>query len=196
MFGKTKHGCNRLAEQLEKAGLPALAIHGNKSQAARQKALSEFKSGRVRILVATDVAARGLDIPQLPLVINHDLPMVAEDYVHRIGRTGRNGASGEAISLVSPDEANLLRQIQKLLGREITMETVPGFEPSRALRTDAAPFADAPRAPRPGRNRRPHGKPRSAEAHAHAHTGPKPAREGQGEGRRGGGAHGGRRQAR
>ncbi|MBN8715625.1 MAG: DEAD/DEAH box helicase [Xanthomonadales bacterium] len=196
VFGKTKHGCNRLAEQLEKAGLPALAIHGNKSQAARQKALSEFKSGRVRILVATDVAARGLDIPQLPLVINHDLPMVAEDYVHRIGRTGRNGASGEAISLVSPDEANLLRQIQKLLGREITMETVPGFEPSRALRTDAAPFADAPRAPRPGRNRRPHGKPRSAEAHAHAHTGPKPAREGQGEGRRGGGAHGGRRQAR
>ncbi|MCR6495732.1 DEAD/DEAH box helicase [Thermomonas sp. S9] len=196
VFGKTKHGCNRLAEQLEKAGLPALAIHGNKSQAARQKALSEFKSGRVRILVATDVAARGLDIPQLPLVINHDLPMVAEDYVHRIGRTGRNGASGEAISLVSPDEANLLRQIQKLLGRAITMETVPGFEPSRAIRTDAAPFADAPRAPRPGRNRRPHGKPRSAEAHAHAHTGPKPAREGQGEGRRGGGAQGGRRQAR
>ncbi|TCT26104.1 DEAD/DEAH box helicase [Thermomonas haemolytica] len=196
VFGKTKHGCNRLAEQLEKAGLPALAIHGNKSQAARQKALSEFKSGRVRILVATDVAARGLDIPQLPLVINHDLPMVAEDYVHRIGRTGRNGASGEAISLVSPDEAGLLRQIQKLLGREITMQTVPGFEPSRAIRTDAAPFADAARGPRPGRNRRPHGKPRSAEAHAHAHTGAKPARDGQGEGRRGGGAQGGRRQAR
>ncbi|WP_240126994.1 DEAD/DEAH box helicase [Thermomonas alba] len=174
VFGKTKHGCNRLAEQLEKAGLPALAIHGNKSQAARQKALSEFKSGKTRILVATDVAARGLDIPQLPLVINHDLPMVAEDYVHRIGRTGRNGASGEAISLVSPDEANLLRQIQKLLGREITMETVPGFEPSRAIRTDAAPFADAAHAPRPRRNRRPHGKPRASQAHAHAHTGQKP----------------------
>jgi ATP-dependent RNA helicase RhlE len=96
VFGKTKHGCNRLAEQLEKAGLPALAIHGNKSQAQRQKALDQFKSGKARILVATDVAARGLDIPNLPLVINHDLPMVAEDYVHRIGRTGRNGASDEA----------------------------------------------------------------------------------------------------
>ncbi|GAB1408156.1 DEAD/DEAH box helicase [Thermomonas brevis] len=183
VFGKTKHGCNRLAEQLEKAGLPALAIHGNKSQAARQKALNEFKSGKTRILVATDVAARGLDIPQLPLVINHDLPMVAEDYVHRIGRTGRNGASGEAISLVSPDEAHLLRQINKILGREIAMETVQGFEPSRAIRSDAKPFDNAPRAPRPSRNRRPHGKPRTAEAHAHAHTGPKPQRDGE----RGGG---------
>ncbi|WP_240097022.1 DEAD/DEAH box helicase [Thermomonas flagellata] len=180
VFGKTKHGCNRLAEQLEKAGLPALAIHGNKSQAARQKALSEFKSGKTRILVATDVAARGLDIPQLPLVINHDLPMVAEDYVHRIGRTGRNGARGEAISLVSPDEAGLLRQIQKLLGREITIQVVPGFEPSRAIRTDAKPFADAARAPRPGRNRRPHAKPRSA----HAHAGAKPAPRGDGRSRR------------
>jgi ATP-dependent RNA helicase RhlE len=179
VFGKTKHGCNRLAEQLETAGLPALAIHGNKSQAARQKALNQFKSGKTRILVATDVAARGLDIPDLPLVINHDLPMVAEDYVHRIGRTGRNGATGEAISLVSPDEANLLRQIQKLLGRDIAMEVVPGFEPSRAIRSDAKPFDNGPRAPRPSRNRRPHGKPRTAEAHAHAHTGPKPARDGQ-----------------
>ena len=183
VFGKTKHGCNRLAEQLEKAGLPALAIHGNKSQAARQKALNEFKSGKTRILVATDVAARGLDIPQLPLVINHDLPMVAEDYVHRIGRTGRNGASGEAISLVSPDEAHLLRQINKILGREIAMETVQGFEPSRAIRSDARPFDNALRGPRPSRNRRPHGKPRSPEAHAHAHTGAKPQRDGE----RGGG---------
>src|SRR5690606_3754452 len=171
VFGKTKHGCNRLAEQLEKAGLPALAIHGNKSQAARQKALGEFKSGKTRILVATDVAARGLDIPDLPLVINHDLPMVAEDYIHRIGRTGRNGATGEAISLVSPDEAHLLRQIQKLLGREIAMETVSGYEPSRAIRSDAEPFRQQPRGPRPSRNRRPHGKPRAPEAHAHAHTG-------------------------
>ena len=184
VFGKTKHGCNRLAEQLEKAGLPALAIHGNKSQAARQKALNEFKSGKTRILVATDVAARGLDIPDLPLVINHDLPMVAEDYVHRIGRTGRNGATGEAISLVSPDEANLLRQIQKLLGRDITMEVVPGFEPSRAIRNDAKPFDNGPRAPRPSRNRRPHGKPRTSEAHAHA--GPKQPRDAQRGSRQGG----------
>ena len=194
VFGKTKHGCNRLAEQLEKAGLPALAIHGNKSQAARQKALNEFKSGKTRILVATDVAARGLDIPDLPLVINHDLPMVAEDYVHRIGRTGRNGATGEAISLVSPDEANLLRQIQKLLGRDIAMEVVPGFEPSRAIRNDAKPFDNGPRAPRPSRNRRPHGKPRAPEAHAHA--GPKQPREAQRDGRRGNRQGGVRRDAR
>ena len=186
VFGKTKHGCNRLAEQLEEAGLPAVAIHGNKSQAARQKALNEFKSGKARILVATDVAARGLDIPDLPLVINHDLPMVAEDYIHRIGRTGRNGATGEALSLVSPDEGGLLRQIQKLLGQDIAMETVPGYEPSRAIRSDSKPF-NAPRGPRPARNgnRRPHGKPRTAEAHAHAHTGQKPQRDGQRNGRPG-----------
>ncbi len=178
VFGKTKHGCNRLAEQLEKAGLPALAIHGNKSQAARQKALNEFKSGKTRILVATDVAARGLDIPDLPLVINHDLPMVAEDYIHRIGRTGRNGASGEAISLVSPDEANLLRQIQKLLGREIEMDVVRGFEPSRPIRSDTVPFDNARRAPRPARGRRPlGGKPSHAkQPEARAHAGGKPER--------------------
>ncbi|MBM7093356.1 C-terminal helicase domain-containing protein, partial [Streptomyces sp. S12] len=98
VFGRTKHGCNRLAEQLEDAGLKSVAIHGNKSQAQRQKALRDFKANKARVLVATDVAARGLDIPSLPLVINFDLPMVAEDYVHRIGRTGRNGATGEALS--------------------------------------------------------------------------------------------------
>ena len=127
VFGKTKHGCNRLAEQLEKSGLPAVAIHGNKSQAQRQKALDAFKAGRARILVATDVAARGLDIPNLPLVINHDLPMVAEDYVHRIGRTGRAGATGEALSLVSPEEGALLNQIQKMLKAEIRMDVVSGY---------------------------------------------------------------------
>ena len=127
VFGKTKHGCNRLAEQLETAGLASVAIHGNKSQAQRQKALAQFKSGKARILVATDVAARGLDIPDLPLVINHDLPMVAEDYIHRIGRTGRNGANGEALSLVSPEEGALLRDIQKVLKAEIEMEVVRGF---------------------------------------------------------------------
>jgi ATP-dependent RNA helicase RhlE len=173
IFGKTKHGCNRLAEQLEAAGLPALAIHGNKSQAARQKALNAFKSGKARILVATDVAARGLDIPNLPLVINHDLPMVAEDYVHRIGRTGRNGAQGEALSLVSPDEAALLRQIQRLLKAEVTLQNVPGFELSRPLQIETAKMP--PRGGQPSRGHRPHGKP----AARHAHAGPKQHRGGQ-----------------
>ncbi|PJK15546.1 RNA helicase [Lysobacteraceae bacterium NML07-0707] len=162
VFGKTKHGCNRLAEQLEKAGLPALAIHGNKSQAARQKALDAFKSGKIRILVATDVAARGLDIPALPLVINHDLPMVAEDYVHRIGRTGRNGVQGEAISLVAQEEAALLRQIQRLLKTEIEIKTVRGFEPEKPLRLEG-------HLPKPGR-----GRPQSQRRVQ------KPRREGQG----------------
>ncbi len=155
VFGKTKHGCNRLAEQLEKAGLPALAIHGNKSQAARQKALDAFKSGRVRILVATDVAARGLDIPELPLVINHDLPMVAEDYVHRIGRTGRNGAQGEALSLVAPEEGALLRQIQRLLKSDIRMETVRGFEPTQPIHINAAQPGRSARPARTARNAAP-----------------------------------------
>ena len=184
VFGRTKHGADKLAKMLDKAGLRAAAIHGNKSQNQRTRALADFKSGKINVLVATDIAARGLDIDQLPRVINHDLPMVAEDYVHRIGRTGRNGATGEAISLVSPDEAHLLRQIQKLLGRDITMEVVPGFEPSRAIRNDAKPFDNGPRAPRPSRNRRPHGKPRAPEAHAHA--GPKQPRDGQRGGRQGG----------
>ncbi|RMH87241.1 RNA helicase, partial [Lysobacter pythonis] len=170
-----------------KAGLPALAIHGNKSQSARQKALDAFKSGRTRILVATDVAARGLDIPALPLVINHDLPMVAEDYVHRIGRTGRNGMSGEAISLVSPDEGALLRQIQKLLKRDITIENVPGYELDRPLRLDVPmpkpsrggkPAGQRPpRKPRGGGqaakpSHRPHGKPQEAGAKTHAGAAP------------------------
>ena len=197
VFGKTKHGCNRLAEQLEKAGLPALAIHGNKSQAQRQKALDQFKSGKARILVATDVAARGLDIPSLPLVINHDLPMVAEDYVHRIGRTGRNGAQGEALSLVSPDEGGLLRQIQRLLKADIAMETVQGFEPSQPIRLDANQpgrrGGGRPGGQKPGGGQRPprkpghraHGKP--AERGAHAHTAPK-----RGRGGRAGARHGDR----
>ena len=182
VFGKTKHGCNRLAEQLEQAGLKAVAIHGNKSQAARQRALNEFKSGKARVLVATDVAARGLDIPNLPLVINHDLPMVAEDYVHRIGRTGRNGASGEALSLVSADEAGLLRQIQRMLKADIAMEPVAGFEPSRPIRTDNAPFKAPARNPRPQRGHRPHAKPDAR----HAHAGPKQHRSNAGGGRQGG----------
>ena len=136
VFGRTKHGCNRLAEQLEAAGLRTVAIHGNKSQAQRQKALRDFKGNRARVLVATDVAARGLDIPDLPLVINFDLPMVAEDYVHRIGRTGRAGAEGLAISLVSHEEEGLLRDIRRLLKQDIAVEPIPGFEPLRPLRLD------------------------------------------------------------
>ncbi|KFN50539.1 DEAD/DEAH box helicase [Arenimonas composti] len=134
VFGRTKHGCNRLAEQIGKAGISAVAIHGNKSQAQRLKALRDFKSGDARVLVATDVAARGLDIPLLPLVINYDLPMVAEDYIHRIGRTGRAGASGEAISLVEADQAPLLRQIQRLLKTEVALVEVDGYAPTRPIR--------------------------------------------------------------
>jgi len=176
VFGKTKHGCNRLAEQLEDAGLKAAAIHGNKSQAQRQKALDAFKAGRVRVLVATDVAARGLDIPQLPLVINHDLPMVAEDYIHRIGRTGRAGASGEALSLVSPEEGGLLRQIQRMLNAEIVMDTVAGYAPSKPIRLDAPIPRNGGQRPtggqRPPRKpaHRAHGKPQDRSAHAHAGT--------------------------
>ena len=179
VFGRTKHGCNRLAEQLEKAGLQAVAIHGNKSQAQRQKALSQFKAGKARVLVATDVAARGLDIANLPLVINFELPMVAEDYVHRIGRTGRNGSQGEALSLVAPDEAGLLRQIQRLLKAEIALETVAGYEPSQPLRIDSAPV-HAPRGARPARGHRPHGKP--AQRHSHSHAGARPSRDGRNAG--------------
>src|SRR5690606_7980411 len=179
VFGRTKHGCNRLAEQLGKAGLPSVAIHGNKSQAQRQKALDAFKAGRARILVATDVAARGLDIPDLPLVINHDLPMVAEDYVHRIGRTGRNGAEGEALSLVAPEEGGLLRDIQRMLKAEITMEPVAGFEPSQPLQMNAKP-AQGRGGQRPGGQRKPasrgHGKPQPRGANPHA--GPKQHRGG------------------
>jgi ATP-dependent RNA helicase RhlE len=190
VFGKTKHGCNRLAEQLEEAGLPAVAIHGNKSQAARQKALKDFKSGKARILVATDVAARGLDIPDLPLVINHDLPMVAEDYVHRIGRTGRNGAQGEALSLVSPEEGGLLRQIQRLLKVDLQMDVVPGFAPSKPIRLDTPIPKNGG-----GGGQRPPGRP-AARGHARpaarptSHAGPKQHRPS------GQGAYAGRRDSR
>jgi ATP-dependent RNA helicase RhlE len=129
VFTRMKHGANRLAEHLEKVGIPAMAIHGNKSQGARTKALSEFKSGKLPVLVATDIAARGIDIDQLPHVVNFELPNVSEDYVHRIGRTGRAGATGEAVSLVCVDEEGFLRDIEKLIKRSIPRETVAGFEP-------------------------------------------------------------------
>ncbi len=144
VFTRTKHGANRLAEQLGKDGIRAAAIHGNKSQAQRVRALEDFKAGRVAILVATDIAARGLDIEQLPHVVNYELPMVAEDYVHRIGRTGRAGQVGEAISLVCVDEKPLLADIQALLRRPIPTETIAGFEPNRSIRPEPIRLRSTP----------------------------------------------------
>ena len=129
VFTRTKHGANRLAELLNKDGITSLAIHGNKSQGARTKALAEFKTGDLQVLVATDIAARGIDIDQLPHVVNYDLPNVPEDYIPRIGRTGRAGATGEAISLVCIDEAGFLRDIERLIKREIPSVVIAGFEP-------------------------------------------------------------------
>ncbi|MNJ27014.1 ATP-dependent RNA helicase RhlE [compost metagenome] len=131
VFTRTKHGANRLAEYLEKHGLTAAAIHGNKSQNARTKALADFKAGTVRIMVATDIAARGLDIDQLPHVVNFELPNVEEDYVHRIGRTGRAGRSGEAISLVAPDEEKLLKSIERVTRQKIPDGDLMGFDASK-----------------------------------------------------------------
>lgn len=129
VFNRTKHGANKLTKKLIAAGISAAAIHGNKSQGARTKALAGFKNGSIKVLVATDIAARGLDIPLLPHVVNFELPNISEDYVHRIGRTGRAGANGKAISLVSADETSYLRDIEKLIGEKIEVEIVEGFEP-------------------------------------------------------------------
>jgi ATP-dependent RNA helicase RhlE len=128
IFTRTKHGANRLAEQLGRDGITAAAIHGNKSQGARTRALADFKAGSLRALVATDIAARGLDIDRLPHVVNFELPNVPEDYVHRIGRTGRAGSDGTAVSLISPDERGLLAGIERLLGRRIDVQRIDGFE--------------------------------------------------------------------
>ena len=166
VFSRTKHGADKLARVLEQAGLKAAAIHGNKSQNQRTRALADFKSGRITVLVATDIAARGLDISGLPAVINYDLPMVAEDYVHRIGRTGRAGAIGEAISLVCAEESAQLRDIQKLIGASIEQVEVVGFVPSQPLKMTAP--GSARHTPR-GHQRRPH-----APAPSHAHAGRKP----------------------
>lgn len=136
VFTRTKHGANRLAEKLEKDGITSAAIHGNKSQTARTRALADFKEGKVRVLVATDIAARGLDIDQLPHVVNFELPNVPEDYVHRIGRTGRAGCEGSAISLVCIDELEFLRDIEKLIQRSIPKQVVPGFEVNPAIKAE------------------------------------------------------------
>ena len=150
IFTRTKHGANRLAEKLIKDGIESAAIHGNKSQGARTKALAQFKDGSMRVLVATDIAARGLDIDQLPQVVNFELPNVPEDYVHRIGRTGRAGSSGAAVSLVDREELKFLKDIEKLIKREIPKVQVEGFTPN------ANPEPEAPRAPR---STQPHGRP-------------------------------------
>ncbi len=167
IFTRTKHGANRLTQQLEGAGINAAAIHGNKSQAARVKALDMFKGGHITALVATEVAARGLDIKELPQVVNYELPNVPEDYVHRIGRTGRAGAAGEAISLVSSDESGLLRDIERVLRRSIPTVPTPVF---KIVESTAPPASRGERAPgerfagnRPGN--RPQGQARSGNPH-------------------------------
>ena len=136
VFTRTKHGANRLTKQLNSDGITAAAIHGNKSQGARTRALAEFKAGDIRVLVATDIAARGLDISQLPHVVNFELPNVPEDYVHRIGRTGRAGNEGEAMSLVCVDEDKLLRDIEKLIKREIPKVVLEGYEPDPSIKAE------------------------------------------------------------
>ncbi|KIQ05293.1 MULTISPECIES: DEAD/DEAH box helicase [Pseudomonas] len=155
VFTRTKHGANRLAEYLDKHGLPAVAIHGNKSQNARTKALADFKANKVRILVATDIAARGLDIDQLPHVVNFELPNVEEDYVHRIGRTGRAGRSGEAISLVAPDEEKLLKGIERMTKQKIPDGDLLGFDASKV--EAERPEVREPQKPRPPRGAKPEG---------------------------------------
>jgi ATP-dependent RNA helicase RhlE len=139
VFCKTKRGSDRVGEVLDRAGVKSAVIHGNKSQGARTRALGDFKAGRVNVLVATDIAARGLDIAQLPLVVNYDLPLVAEDYVHRVGRTGRAGLAGRAVSLVSPDDHGVLRDIQRLLPAPLEHVVVAGFEVTHAPRPAGPP---------------------------------------------------------
>jgi ATP-dependent RNA helicase RhlE len=179
VFARTKHGTQRLAEQLERDGISATAIHGDRSQGQRIKALDDFKEGRVDILVATEVAARGLDIDGLPHVVNFELPTVPEDYVHRIGRTGRAGLTGDAVSLVCVDEAELLSEIEALLRSTIPWEYVAGFEPDRNVRPE--PIREIRRGGGGRTGSRPAGRsgPRSAPAR---HDGPRrrsPSRTGE-----------------
>jgi ATP-dependent RNA helicase RhlE len=165
VFTRTKHGANRLAEQLETDGIEADAIHGNKSQGARTRALKRFKDQELRVLVATDIAARGLDIESLPHVVNYDLPHVPEDYVHRIGRTGRAGAEGAAVSLVSHEDRPLLAAIERLMNRKVEQRVVPGFEPGQHQpRTQAEPQRPHRPQQRQGQAQRPQQRP--AQRHA------------------------------
>jgi ATP-dependent RNA helicase RhlE len=187
VFTRTKHGANRLAEQLDKGGIPALAIHGNKSQGARTRALSEFKDGTLQVLVATDIAARGIDISELPHVVNYELPNVPEDYVHRIGRTGRAGSEGEATSLVCVDEYKLLKDIERLIKREFPRNILPGFEPD--LNAKPEPIENGQN--RGQRQSHGRGQPRSNGNQSKARPGaaPKPASGNSGAMHRSGGRH-------
>jgi len=158
VFVRTKHGANRLAQQLLREGIEADAIHGNKAQNARTRTLAQFKAGSLRVLVATDIAARGLDIEALPHVVNYDMPHVAEDYVHRIGRTGRAGVEGEAVSLVSPEERPLLAAIEKLMNRKVEQRVVSGFHVTGprhapAHRPHSRPAEQPAQQPRPASRR-------------------------------------------
>jgi ATP-dependent RNA helicase RhlE len=154
VFTRTKHGANRLAKQLNIDGIETLAIHGGKGQGARTKALRDFKAGSVRVLVATDIAARGLDIDKLPHVVNYELPHVPEDYVHRIGRTARAGQDGTAISLVCVDELKLLKDIEKLLKRDIKKEFIDGYAVDKSIKAELINKGKQPRSSTPR-----HGKP-------------------------------------
>ena len=181
VFTRTKHGANRLAEQLGKDGIPALAIHGNKSQVARTRALAEFKSGDLQVLVATDIAARGIDIIELAHVVNYELPNVPEDYVHRIGRTGRAGSEGEASSLVCVDEHKLLNDIERLTRSEVPVVQVPGFEPDPRIK--AEPILNGQNRGQGGRGQgRGQSAPRAGGGQPRSGTGGKPA-GGHGAGR-------------
>lgn len=167
VFSRTKHGANKLTKKLEDAGIKAAAIHGNKSQGARTRALAEFKSGDIQALVATDIAARGLDIDQLPQVVNVDLPQVAEDYVHRIGRTGRAGASGQAVSLVCADEIKLLTDIERLIGQIIPRDYLDSFEPVHEV-----PASPPPKPHKPKRPKKPKVKPEQKDGRRDPHQRP------------------------
>jgi ATP-dependent RNA helicase RhlE len=207
VFMRTKHGANRLTEFLNKCDISAMAIHGNKSQGARTKALADFKSGELRVLVATDIAARGIDIDQLPHVVNFELPNVPEDYVHRIGRTGRAGASGEAISLVCVDEELFLRDIQRLIHKDIAREVVKGFEPDPNERAEPIVLGRMTigvggnrrgnGSARPAHGRAPHGSvsPHTPPAHGtregRAHNAPRSPQGPRPHGQPAGGSHGG-----
>jgi len=177
VFTKTKHGANRLAQQLEKSGIEADAIHGNKAQNARVRTLKRFKDNELRVLVATDIAARGLDIEALPHVVNFDMPHVAEDYVHRIGRTGRAGVEGEAVSLVSPEDRPLMAAIERLINRKVEQRVVAGFEPG----TRGEPRHEQPRREQRQPQHRPQQQQRPGQQQAHRGNGQQQPRRGNGQ---------------